>query len=417
MFSLSEEQIAFIEADIIVRGIKSPDLHIDLLDHICCIIEQENNEKDDFQEIYKRTISMFGSDGLEEIQKETDRLLTFKHYYIMNSTMKISGYVSAALILLGTLFKFYHWPAGSLLLMLGMAALSICFLPLMFILKFKSEQESNRSITLSLIGGGAAMFIATGILFKMMHWPGATAIQYTGFAMLIMAYLPIYLFSANKKASNKINAVSTVVLIIAGVSLLFAANNAGISEQTKDKLYDISEDLENTNTFMEHENQLLYQKVIQKTASDSALANIAIQNIHEKTVKVLSLLKDTKLGLIAFAHNIEPKEAITVKMVDIKEPGNYDFPTRYLFNKESPKIISVKKELLEYVSLINKSYPEIKTPFNLNDSESIDDELVTWEVKNFDHTPLSLVLYKLTQLEVDIKVMEASVYRSYIFKS
>ncbi len=414
MFSLSEEQIAFIETDIKVRGIKSPGLHIDLMDHICCIIEQENNEKDDFQEIYKKTISMFGSEGLQEIQKETDRLLTFKHYYIMNSTMKISGYVSAALILLGTLFKFYHWPGANVLLLSGMVFLTLLFLPLMFILKFKSEHESNRSITLSLIGGGAAMFIATGILFKMMHWPGATALQYTGFAMLIMAYLPIYLFSANKKASNKINAVSTVVLIIAGVSLLFAANNAGISEHTKDKLYDISEDLENTNTFMEYENQLLYQKIIQKRASDSAAANIEMQNIHEKTANVLRLLKDTRLGLIALAHNIHTSEAATIKMIDLKEPGNYDFPTLYLFNKESPKIITVKQELVQYVALVNKSYPEIKIPFNLNDSESIEGELVTWEVKNFDNTPLSLVLYKLTQLELDIKALEASVYRKNI---
>ena len=165
---------------------------------------------------------------------------------------------------------------------------------------------------------------------------------------------------------------------------------------------------------MEHENQLLYQKIIQKTASDSASADIAIQNIHEKTVKVLSLLKDTRLGLIAFAHNIEASEAATIKMIDLKEPGNYDFPTLYLFNKESPKIISVKKELLEYVALINKSYPEIKIPFNLKDSKSIEGEPVTWEVKNFDKTPLSLVLYKLTQLELDVKALEASVYRKNI---
>jgi hypothetical protein len=113
MLSLTEEQITFIENDIKVRGITSPDLSIDLLDHICCLIENELDEYRNFETVYQQTLLLFGEKGLKEIQDETNRLLTFKHYYFMNSTMKISGYVSSMLILIGSFFKFQHWPGAN----------------------------------------------------------------------------------------------------------------------------------------------------------------------------------------------------------------------------------------------------------------------------------------------------------------
>jgi hypothetical protein len=64
MLSLTEEQVAFIENDIKVRGITSPDLSIDLLDHICCLIEHELDEYRNFEAVYQKTLLLFGDQGL-----------------------------------------------------------------------------------------------------------------------------------------------------------------------------------------------------------------------------------------------------------------------------------------------------------------------------------------------------------------
>ena len=92
MFSLTEEQIAFIENDIKVRGITSPDLSIDLLDHICCLIENKLDEYRNFDTVYQETILLFGKNGLKEIQDETNRLLTFKHYYHDNTNHRYNEF-------------------------------------------------------------------------------------------------------------------------------------------------------------------------------------------------------------------------------------------------------------------------------------------------------------------------------------
>jgi hypothetical protein len=146
MLSLTEEQIAFIENDIRVRGITSPDLSIDLLDHICCLIENELDEYRNFETVYQQTLLLFGEKGLKEIQDETNRLLTFKHYYFMNATMKISGYVSSLMILIGSIFKIQHWPGANVMILVGVFFLTVLFLPILFILKFKSTDEDNSDI-------------------------------------------------------------------------------------------------------------------------------------------------------------------------------------------------------------------------------------------------------------------------------
>ena len=41
MYALSDQQIDFILNDIKIRGVETEDLQLNLLDHICCIIECE----------------------------------------------------------------------------------------------------------------------------------------------------------------------------------------------------------------------------------------------------------------------------------------------------------------------------------------------------------------------------------------
>ncbi len=98
------EQIAYILNDIRSKGIEMEDLQANLLDHICCIIEKNIGENDDFEAFYSATIKTFYKKELHEIEEETKFLLTFKNYYTMKKAMMISGTLSAAGIYNGFLF-------------------------------------------------------------------------------------------------------------------------------------------------------------------------------------------------------------------------------------------------------------------------------------------------------------------------
>ena len=59
MYRLSEQQIDYILDDIRRNGIETEDLQLNLLDHICCILERELKDDDDFERLYQQTVKQF----------------------------------------------------------------------------------------------------------------------------------------------------------------------------------------------------------------------------------------------------------------------------------------------------------------------------------------------------------------------
>ena len=97
MYKVTDEQIDFILGNIKANGVTIEDLQYNLLDHICCIIEDEMPEGEDFYKFYGNIMPRFFYKELKEIEQETNNLLTFKNYYAMKNTLKISGIISSIL--------------------------------------------------------------------------------------------------------------------------------------------------------------------------------------------------------------------------------------------------------------------------------------------------------------------------------
>src|SRR5690349_19144660 len=148
MYCLSEKQIDYILNDICARGVKMEELQQNLLDHVCCIIEHNLEENGDFEHFYSTTIKTFYKKELREIEEETILLLTFKNYYNMKKAMIISGTFSAATFIIGSFFKVMHWPGAAVLLFSGIIIFCFMFLPLMLILKMKEMSKVKDKLLL-----------------------------------------------------------------------------------------------------------------------------------------------------------------------------------------------------------------------------------------------------------------------------
>jgi hypothetical protein len=215
MYSLSDKQIDFILDDIRARGVETEDLQLNLLDHICCIIEGELDEKEDFGLFYQQVIMRFFKKELRELEEETQLLLTFKHYYTMKKIMFISGFSSAFLLIFGAFFKVMHWPGANVMFIAGVTSFSALFLPIMFTLKMREKTEKREKIVLGM-GLAVSVYLLIGVLFKMMHWPGAGFFVLSGIPILLFIYLPVYIYNGVRNPATKINTIVTVILIIAG---------------------------------------------------------------------------------------------------------------------------------------------------------------------------------------------------------
>ncbi len=412
MLSLTEEQITFIENDIRVRGITSPDLSIDLLDHICCLIENELDEYRNFETVYEQTLLLFGEKGLKEIQDETNRLLTFKHYYFMNATMKISGYVSSLMILIGSIFKIQHWPGANVLILVGVFFLAVVFLPLLFILKFKSTEENNRSVVLSIIGFVSAILICVGILFRILHWPGARMITITGCSLLLLGYLPIYILSIYKNTTNKINATATIILIIAGVGLFITESGTGLSRTTSDSFWrgvTESNDLLQYNKKVNHKT---FELMLVKQDTDTAKV-LQIKELQSATDSLLKFTTKMKAYLISITEEgMSEAQAEKINLDDLRNSGGGNQLTKRLLTVEyasfpctAPKL---KARIEGYKQTLAKLSPGIDLT-NLNTNQiKVYGEQVSWEKSNFEKLPLPLVIFNITRIELAILAAETA---------
>lgn len=221
MYKLNDRHIDFILNDIRARGVDMEDLQYNLLDHVCCIIEQNLEETGDFENFYQTAIKRFYKKELWEIEEETLSLIIFKNYYQMKKIMLYSGISSAFLTALGIVFKFLHLPGASISLVLGISLSSLVFLPLLFVLKIREKTATRDKLILGL-GALAGMALSMGILFKIQHWPGANILGMGSILLMVFVFLPIYFFTGIRNPETKVNTIVSSALIIIGCGLFMA---------------------------------------------------------------------------------------------------------------------------------------------------------------------------------------------------
>ncbi|MFY7990202.1 MAG: hypothetical protein ACOVO3_05685 [Fluviicola sp.] len=224
MYKVTDEQVDFIADEIRKRGITLDDLLWNLVDHVCCIIEQEMSEADDFHRFLQALWPRFFKDNLREIQEEAELLITFKHFYAMKRTLSIAGITSAIFTLTGSILKIAHLPGAGIAIVLGVAIFALLFLPLMIILKFRDETTKSDRLVFAL-GFLLGIAASLGFLFKIMHWPFANVLMLTGIVGFTFAYVPLYLITRIRRPELRFNTMVNAVLMFSAGGLLFAMFN------------------------------------------------------------------------------------------------------------------------------------------------------------------------------------------------
>ena len=228
MYKINDHEIDFILDDITKKGIVTEDVKYNILDHVCCIIENEMTVEMDFYECYRNTIAQFYQTDLHEIEQETQVLLTFKNYRAMKRTLKISGGLSAVFILVGIFLKTQHLPGAGIILFLGLVVFSLLFVPLNILLKYQDDKNGSNKIIMTL-GLSTVSIITIGVLFKIMHWPSANIMLQSGLAIFTLVFVPIYFFTRFKDPNTKFNAIVHSTFMVAGAGMLYALLYTGPS--------------------------------------------------------------------------------------------------------------------------------------------------------------------------------------------
>lgn len=223
MCSLDKKQVKAIAEDVKQASITLSHLADDLVDHICCEVENMMDEGKSFKQAYEIVKKQTGISVLKKIQEDT-KYLTDKNYRIMKTTMKITGNISLAMIMFGTVFKIMHWPGAGPLLVFGFFILCAVFFPVAVYVNYKNaSKKKNLILHISVLISGIIFMI--GVIFKIMHWPGSGRMLFVGYLSLLFIVLPILLLvkikNAEQKKDKRIYILGIIALTIFGLSSMF----------------------------------------------------------------------------------------------------------------------------------------------------------------------------------------------------
>jgi len=276
----------------------------------------------------------------------------------MKKIMINSGIAAATFFIIGSFFKFMHWPGASLLILLGMAIGALLYLPLLFLFK-KNETTESRSKLVLAIGTINGILFCTYTLFKIFHWPYASNLWFITLGLFSFVFIPLYFFNGVKNPANKVNTITTtlILIIVAGVFFLQTSLKQQIRNLDKSE---IKIRIENEKII---QSDFEYVDKITKADSSLSKSNKRIEEIYSICEELKSELLEFDTGYKKFTPELKDK-TITISSRQISNlwGGNFkEFESKIsklnnLLNEENMfELIERTRITKKYASSSSKS--------------------------------------------------------------
>ncbi len=221
-----------IKADLAGLGLTYDRLIDDVLDHVCCMVEEYMDAGNDFESSYSKVLQSIGEKRLPEIQHQTFLNLDKKYQRMKNFTY-IFGLSSALLTIIGAFFKKMHWPGASILVTVGIVLVVLVFLPLYFITRQREQVEKKNPIY-AIVGYLTIALLLAGALFKLMHWPGSGLVLQLGTGLLVVGFIPLYVVNVFQRGGGEKVTLPYLAMLLVGISLVMIYTNVNMGKYMLD---------------------------------------------------------------------------------------------------------------------------------------------------------------------------------------
>jgi len=187
---LNESQIERIADTVSKSAIASAEMKEDLIDHLCCIAEDEMSKGKDFETVFQTVLPK----RLNEIQNETVFLFTSKSKRRLDIALFASGLGALTGALATVVMKMLHLPFAQLVFLITVCLVLSVVIPVLFIRTFKKAPEKR----ISFFGFKGILFY-TGVLlcfvsgvFTLAHWPGSFVVLLSAVIFIYLALFPLF---------------------------------------------------------------------------------------------------------------------------------------------------------------------------------------------------------------------------------
>lgn len=235
---------------------------------------------------------------------------------MMKKFMYILGTIAPALLILGAICKLQHWPGASVLITLGTVLLAAVYLPVFAMVSIRDTREKGKKVNKPLyIAGVVTGFIfLIGILFKIMHWPGANVSLLFSVFLTVVLFIPILVKHAIRDKENQLQNFSILIFILAMMAvniMVFAlkVSQNVLSSQVVTAMYNMA-----THDVIEGRNALML----------GDLQNGKATEIADKTDVLDQYLQTIMVDILVASHEDNRAAVASDNTIDLKKASYFD---------------------------------------------------------------------------------------------
>lgn len=338
----------------------------------------------------------------------------------MKKLIYIAAIADLNIILFGAIFKVLHWPGAQILLTLGVFLFCFLVFPVMLLNHYRTLQN-HAKCWLYIVIYITVIVDFTGMIFKILHWPGAGYMLIFALLLPFVVFMPVYIYFHQKsetKSYTEFGAVMALLIYVAVISVFLALN---VSKNILDNLVVTGQQIHKNLELVTEQNNALARQI---HAKDSMKAS-NIDLISQKTDRLIKQIEILKTEIVSASNNHQKEYTENAKIVLADIPFKENTSAVYdvlLDDKKGKSQITLLQESVENYktemsSIVNDKniVSDLSVLLAMNDA-SVDDNLMTWEENLFGGKQLITAINHLNLLELKIRLSE-SVCLKWITKS
>lgn len=316
----------------------------------------------------------------------------------MKKSVYITGISCAILMLFGCVFKVMHWPGAGPMIIASVLLFCFWFLPAGLMNNYESL-PLRKMKTLHVVSFIVFSVCMMGVLFKVMHWPGASVFLLLGILLPFIVFLPMYLYHTREeeKTGNKNFfglTIGLTFLAVFGVLLALSVSKQVIqsavisvtqNETTTKFFAGEPKDSEVSKAAAELFNYTHELKCMVLTAADENMCNGNKTNANYLAENISSVDNREVVKRVFFSEEGESKAKILKEKVS-------DFRETVLSAKNiSPELSELTKTLFDTGD---------------NDVNGVYPNGLSWEYRELNNYSVIFALDFLSKLQSNVRLVE-----------
>jgi len=421
MAELSKQEIEILNKEIDKRGLTYTRLQNELLDHLCCDIEAKMNEGVVFLKAFEEVQNRLENNRIQEIQEETLLLINQK-YRMMKKFMYMLGTIAPSLLILGAFFKLQHWPGASILIVLGSFLLGAVYLPVFAMVSMRDTRKREKKVnkTLYVVGVITGFIFITGVLFKIMHWPGAGVALMVSVLLTVAVFIPVLVVHALKDKENQVQNFSILIFVLSFMAVNIMVFALKVSKNVLSSMVVTAQANLISSETMESRNALFMEQSMLSGQGDSARVDRATL-IREKSDAMDQYIQGIMAEIVVLTHERNRTAVGMDNTINLKKASYFDVHKSVSLVIFGDGINAPKGE--EFLALLESYRETLLTAAGPELDEAIDlllytgplgDNQESWISFNFNQAPMISALNLLSNLQVNIRFLEGEILKELL---